>query len=83
MPMLRRTPVASTSRSWPAISTWPEVLDNVVVRIEIVVVLPAPFGPRKANSSPGSTSKLMSSTAATAAFWYLLVRCSTLMIGST
>ena len=30
-----------------------------------MVVLPAPFGPRKANSSPGPTSKLMSSTAGT------------------
>jgi hypothetical protein len=31
----------------------PDVFARVVVRIEIVVVLPAPFGPRKANSSPG------------------------------
>ena len=29
----------------------------------MVVVLPAPFGPRKAKSSPGRTAKLMSSTA--------------------
>ncbi len=68
IPMLRRTAVASRSRSWPAMVTVPLVLDSVVVRIEIVVVLPAPFGPRKANSSPGMTSKLMSSTAATDAF---------------
>ncbi len=33
--------------------TVPLVLARVVVRIEMVVVLPAPFGPRKANSSPG------------------------------
>ena len=48
--------------------TVPLVLASVVVRIEMVVVLPAPFGPRKANSSPGATSKLTSSTAAVWAF---------------
>ncbi|MEJ0037137.1 MAG: hypothetical protein WDO68_13845 [Gammaproteobacteria bacterium] len=31
--------------------------------ILMVVVLPAPFGPRKANSSPGFTSNEMSFTA--------------------
>ena len=49
-------------------TTVPLVLARVVVRIEIVVVLPAPFGPRKANSSPGPTSKLMSSTAGVVLF---------------
>ena len=68
IPMLRRTAVASRSRSWPAIVTVPLVLASVVVRIEMVVVFPAPFGPRKANSSPGRTSKLMSSTAGVVAF---------------
>jgi hypothetical protein len=63
IPISRRTAVASRSRSWPAMVTVPLVLARVVVRIDIVVVLPAPFGPRKANSSPGRTSKLMSSTA--------------------
>ncbi len=66
--MLRRTAFASRSRSWPAIVTVPLVFASVVVRIEIVVVLPAPFGPRNAKSSPGLTSKLMSSTAGTSAF---------------
>jgi hypothetical protein len=68
IPMLRRTAVASRSRSWPAMVTVPLVLARVVVRMLIVVVFPAPFGPRKANSSPGRTSKLMSSTAGTVAF---------------
>ena len=49
-------------------TTVPLVFASVVVRIEIVVVLPAPFGPRKANSSPAPTSKLMSSTAGAALF---------------
>ena len=58
------------------------VLARVVVRIEIVVVLPAPLGPRNANSSPGATSKLMSSTAGSSLFLYRLVRRSTRMMGS-
>jgi len=68
IPISRRTAFASRSRSWPPIVTVPLVFERVVVRIEIVVVLPAPFGPRKANSSPGWTWKLMSSTAATVDF---------------
>ncbi len=68
IPMLARTALASRSRSWPLMTTVPLVLARVVVRIEIVVVLPAPFGPRKANSSPAPTSKLMSSTAGVALF---------------
>jgi hypothetical protein len=67
-PMFRRTSVASRSRSWPAMVTVPLVLASVVVRMLMVVVLPAPFGPRKANNSPGATSKLMSSTAGVVAF---------------
>ena len=55
IPMLRRTAVASRSRSWPAMVTVPLVLARVVVRMLMVVVLPAPLGPRKAKSSPGRT----------------------------
>ena len=44
-------------------SATPEVGASVVVRIEIVVVLPAPFGPSSAKSSPARTVKLMPSTA--------------------
>jgi hypothetical protein len=43
--------------------TRPEVGARVVVRMEIVVVLPAPFGPSRQKSWPSGTSKLMSSTA--------------------
>src|SRR5699024_12337040 len=59
--------------------TVPEVLVKVVVRIEIVVVLPAPFGPRKANSSPASTWKLTPATAGLVAFLYCLTRSCTSM----
>src|SRR5699024_3585080 len=59
--------------------TVPEVLFNVVVRIEIVVVLPAPFGPRNANSSPSATWKLTPATAGLVAFLYCLRRLSTSM----
>ena len=44
-----------------------EPLDGwiVVVSIPIVVDLPAPFGPRRPNTSPAVTSKLMPRTAST------------------
>jgi hypothetical protein len=41
------------------------VMDARVSSILIVVVLPAPFGPKKPKISPSSTSKEMSSTALT------------------
>jgi hypothetical protein len=68
MPTSPRTALASRTTSWPAISTVPEVGVSVVVRIEIVVVLPAALGPRSAKNSPASTSKLTPSTAFTLAF---------------
>src|SRR5476651_2731636 len=46
--------------------------------MRIVVVLPAPFGPRKPTTSPRATVKERSSTAVCAA--YRLVRCSTSII---
>src|SRR4029077_5700669 len=47
--------------------------------MRMVVVLPAPFGPRKPRISPRSTVKLMSSTAVTGP--YRLVRCCTSITG--
>jgi hypothetical protein len=47
--------------SRPSIVAVPPVGDSVVVRIEIVVVLPAPFGPSSAKNSPARTSKLIPS----------------------
>jgi hypothetical protein len=63
IPMRRRTAPASLTRSCPAISAEPPLGSRVVVRIEIVVVLPAPFGPSSAKNSPAPTSNEMPSTA--------------------
>src|SRR5580704_9720826 len=52
-----------TVGSSPSSSTWPLVGRSSVVSILMVVVLPAPLGPRKAKISPCATSKVMSSTA--------------------
>src|SRR2546427_5930277 len=51
-----------------------------VVSIFIVLVFPAPFGPRKPKTSARPTSKLMLSTASL--FPYLLVSWSTRITGS-
>src|SRR5947207_6812686 len=53
----------------------PSVAGMKPVRIRIVVVLPAPLGPRKPRISPRSTRKLTSSTAVKRP--YRLVRCWT------
>src|SRR5262245_55410330 len=47
----------------PATAAEPEVGAMSVPRVRTVVVLPAPFGPRKPNTSPRPTSKLTSSNA--------------------
>jgi hypothetical protein len=63
IPTRRRTALASVTMSWPSIVTRPAVGASVVVRIEIVVVLPAPLGPSNAKNSPAVTWKVMPSTA--------------------
>src|SRR5438876_7631757 len=45
----------SFSTSKPATDAEPEVFRSSVVRILIVVLLPAPFGPRKPKNSPSET----------------------------
>ena len=60
--------------------TLPEVGERVVVRMDSVVVLPAPFGPRREKNSPASTVNEMSSRALSAADVYRLMRCSTSII---
>ena len=62
-PISRRTCACWLSRSRPAMLARPEVGASVVVRIDTVVVFPAPLGPRRQNSCPSGTVKLMSSTA--------------------
>src|SRR6266849_5454212 len=69
---------ALVARSWPLMTTRPEVgLSNPAI-IRIVVVLPAPFGPRKPWISPGATSRLTPSTAVKPP--YFLTRFSTRII---
>src|SRR5262245_61726578 len=53
----------SVCTSKPATVASPEVGGSRPVSILIVVVLPAPFGPRKPNTSPGWTSSVTWSTA--------------------
>src|SRR5438094_6476444 len=77
MPTRARTALAWLTTSYPAIRTRPDVGISVVVRIEVVVVLPAPVGPRKAKNSPLRTEKLMPSTALVFPFRYRLTRFST------
>src|SRR4249919_688361 len=61
--MLERTSLRAVTTSWPATRALPPVGCMSVHSTEIVVVLPAPLGPRKPNSSPGSTENEMPSTA--------------------
>ena len=63
IPTCRRTRLASLTTSCPLIRTVPDVGDSVVVRMAMVVLLPAPFGPSSAKNCPGSTLKLTPSTA--------------------
>src|SRR3954447_3445669 len=61
--MLRRPSARSLTESWPGDKAAPEVGFASVQSMLIVVVLPAPLGPRKPNTSPGATSKLTPRTA--------------------
>ena len=63
IPTWRRTAAAWWTASAPPMMTRPEVGASVVVRIEMVVVLPAPLGPSRATNSPGWTEKETPSTA--------------------
>src|SRR5438270_9380557 len=74
IPTWRRTELAWVTTSLPPIRTLPDVGARVVVRIEIVVVLPAPFGPSSAKNSPRCTAKEMPSTAFVLPFRYRLTR---------
>src|SRR6478609_11534513 len=64
-PIRSRTRSPSWTTSYPATRTVPESNGSTVVRQLIVVDLPAPFAPRKANAAPSGTVKLTSSTAVT------------------
>ncbi len=74
-----RTSFWSVAGSRPSSSSDPVVGRSKVVSILMVVVLPAPFGPRKAKISPAHTSNVTSLTAVT--FPNALTTCWTRMIG--
>src|SRR5580698_852961 len=57
MPKLLRTACCSRTGSWPSILIVPADGLRVVVSILIVVVLPAPLGPRKPKMVPRGTEK--------------------------
>src|SRR5579859_5431221 len=61
--MLRRTAAVCLRISYPATSAVPDVGVSSVVSILMVVLLPAPLGPSRPNTSPCSTLKLISFTA--------------------
>src|SRR6187402_2960120 len=63
--MTPRTASDSRRTSLPATCAVPEVGVESVVRIRVVVDLPAPFGPRRPNTVPGATAKLSPSRACT------------------
>src|SRR5436189_5817708 len=72
------TSIGCCTTSYPATFAVPDVGGKKQVKTRIVVVFPAPFGPRKPTICPFSTSKEMLSTATVRA--YRLVRPSTLII---
>src|SRR5690349_4599227 len=63
--MLRRTSSRSATTSWPATRATPAVGVASVHSMLMVVVFPAPLGPRKPNTSPTATSKFTPRTART------------------
>src|SRR3954469_21925282 len=63
--MRLRTSRASRTTSWPSTRACPLVGSSSVISILIVVVLPAPFGPSRPNSSPRSTLNETPRTAST------------------
>ena len=82
-PIRRRTSSGLRRRSAPATVAVPAVGSSSVVSIRRVVVLPAPFGPRKPTISPASTVRSTPRTACTVRFLLVNVRARPLasMIG--
>ena len=66
MPIRSRSRTPPRAGSIPRTDTDPPSRGRYPSRISTVVVLPAPFGPRSANTSPGATSKLTPLTASRA-----------------
>src|ERR1051326_1667071 len=72
------TSIGCATTSYPATFADPDVGGKKQVKTRIVVVFPAPFGPKKPTICPFSTSKEILSTATVRA--YRLVSPSTLII---
>src|SRR6185312_6399443 len=72
--MLLRTPSCWCSRSKPATLAVPPLGGSRVASIRSVVVLPAPFGPRKPKISPVCTSMSTPTTASTVRLRALKIR---------
>src|SRR4029450_4099332 len=79
MPRRARTYIGSPVMSVPSRSTLPESGDARPTTIENVVVLPAPFGPRRPTTSPEEISRLTPRTPVRPL--YDLVRSSVRRIG--
>src|SRR5262249_34846528 len=79
--MARRTRSGSFNTSKPATSAEPESGLDKVLRIFIVVDLPAPLGPSSAKTAPDSTVKLRPSSARTLPP-YVLTRSRTSIAGA-
>src|ERR1700730_8188591 len=62
-PIERRTSSCCLTTSKPLTRALPEVGSSSVVSMRMSVDLPAPFGPRRPNTSPSSTSKVIPLTA--------------------
>ncbi len=67
--MTRRTSIGRAAASMPKTRTLPVAGVSSVVIILIVVVLPAPFGPRRPYISPGAIDRFTWSTARCVANW--------------
>ena len=81
-PMSCFTRVGCWMTSSPPTRACPPVGITRVVSTPTVVVLPAPLGPRRPNTSPVPTSRFSSSTARKSVPGYVLVRLTVSMIGA-
>jgi hypothetical protein len=63
--MPARTRRASATTSWPSTLALPPLGTSRVISILMMVVLPAPLGPSRPNSSPSAIAKLTPRTAST------------------
>src|ERR1035437_3975451 len=80
--MSLRTRSMPVVTSFPLMRRLPVVFSWMVQRVLMVVLLPAPLGPRKAKMEPSSTVKEMSSTAANSPYFLVKRSTSMLLVGT-